>query len=472
MSNKDISLVIPTAVGASGGANESCANKVTSKLLSLHWEPIAEGNIVQDTVWNSIFSSPTPEEKSGKSPTQTPSRRTPLLRSHAKRRRASVGANMSNYLKENELEQLTSLFSKKAPVNTTIASNKSADNEKTKKINVFKVIDSTRSTNISIGLTSFRSSNLTIPQVLSAIDQFQMDILHDADLILRIKEMLPNESEFKSFSRIKSKDNDDSTTGITNPAELFLWNLCQISNLNKKVNGLLFANQFNIRITAVKDSVNSIASACEAIKCSIGLKEIMKSILAIGNAMNQSGSAISANNTMIKGFKVSSLLKLSQTKSTDGSSTVLDYLLQLLYERTQANSQDLKAMKAWQIDEDLQCVHACLKINMNELKNEMGLMKVEMNNIQTVLDHFKSSNSLMSVTALEEKLASMQSNYQQQQVIVNQCVTQCSDLCTYLSEDSAAIGMIFETLSTFIKSIQIAKTKLLANLKKQSKSKK
>lgn len=50
----------------------------------------------------------------------------------------------------------------------------------------------------------------------------------------------------------------------------------------------------------------------------------MKNVLAIGNAMNDGtwkGGAV--------GFKLSSLMRLSQTKSSDGSSTVLDYLVKV-----------------------------------------------------------------------------------------------------------------------------------------------
>jgi hypothetical protein len=53
-----------------------------------------------------------------------------------------------------------------------------------------------------------------------------------------------------------------------------------------------------------------------------GLREIMVSVLAIGNAMNQGSRKGSA-----MGFRLGSLVKLAQTKSTDGKSTVIDYLI-------------------------------------------------------------------------------------------------------------------------------------------------
>lgn len=55
-----------------------------------------------------------------------------------------------------------------------------------------------------------------------------------------------------------------------------------------------------------------------------GLEEIMHTVLTIGNAMNGGtwkGSAV--------GFRLSSLPKLNQTKSSDGKCTVLDYITQV-----------------------------------------------------------------------------------------------------------------------------------------------
>ena len=85
----------------------------------------------------------------------------------------------------------------------------------------------------------------------------------------------------------------------------------------------------------------------DSLKRSTGFKEVMKSVLAIGNAMNGGGGSGASYNTRssssvtgtgvgtggatseIKAFKLTSLLKLSQTKSTDGTATVMDYLLQV-----------------------------------------------------------------------------------------------------------------------------------------------
>lgn len=50
----------------------------------------------------------------------------------------------------------------------------------------------------------------------------------------------------------------------------------------------------------------------------------MQAILAVGNAMNGNNAG------SVVGFKLNSLTKLNQTKSADGKSTVLDYIVQVI----------------------------------------------------------------------------------------------------------------------------------------------
>lgn len=65
--------------------------------------------------------------------------------------------------------------------------------------------------------------------------------------------------------------------------------------------------------------------AIDLVLGSVGLKEAMKSILTIGNALNTG-----TRNGNARGFRLNSLMKLSETKSTDGTSTtVMQYLIQV-----------------------------------------------------------------------------------------------------------------------------------------------
>lgn len=261
----------------------------------------------------------------------------------------------------------------------------------------------------------------------------------------------------------------------------------------------------------------------DALKQSTGLKEVMKSVLAIGNAMNGVASApyntrSSVASGEIKAFKLSSLLKLSQTKSTDGSATVMDYLLQvhdvtclsdisnillsyyfidhyiqLLHERFQsaqeavevsggesAISKKEKAFLAFHVDEELASIHPCCKLNVIDLKNEARSLENELQNLQDLLNAMKTANGTVSesdrfhkknsfIENFEAKLDTMKADHKMlQKDALEPCLEKCKDICMYFGECNATYSPqnMFEILSTFIKNFNSIKKKLLMAAKK------
>ena len=63
-----------------------------------------------------------------------------------------------------------------------------------------------------------------------------------------------------------------------------------------------------------------------------------------------------------KAIKLASLTKLSQTKSVDGKSTVMDYLIQIM--TTRAQNGDMGSANALSIDEELKVLHVAKNINL------------------------------------------------------------------------------------------------------------
>lgn len=96
----------------------------------------------------------------------------------------------------------------------------------------------------------------------------------------------------------------------------------------------------------INSSLVTLRAVASQILSSEGLREIMVSVLAIGNAMNRGSWKGSAS-----GFRLGSLIKLVQTKSTDGKSTLLDYLILVLHERALGGSASCDA--ALTIDDEL-----------------------------------------------------------------------------------------------------------------------
>ena len=265
--------------------------------------------------------------------------------------------------------------------------------------------------------------------------------------------------------------------------------MSQVQDLKKKVNGLLFLCQFEQRTQCSLAALETLRAAAERIRGSAGLKEVMKSVLAIGNAMNNSGeSATVAQHTRssgapIKAFKLNSLLKLAQTKSTDGTATVMDYLLQLLSERTAKDGEgdgealsggagrigEAKAALALSIDVDLECVHACCKLSLSELRSEARALRCDVNTLQNLFSSMKEKAGGVSselLSEFESKLAAVGRLLTENDALLELCMARCTELCIYFSEDSSAPATVFAVLSAFIKNFSAIKAKLVAKNKK------
>ncbi|RVW83360.1 Formin-like protein 20 [Vitis vinifera] len=101
----------------------------------------------------------------------------------------------------------------------------------------------------------------------------------------------------------------------------FFLELMKVPRVESKLRVFSFKIQFGSQISDFRKSLNTVNSACEEVRNSVKLKEIMKKILYLGNTLNQGtarGSAV--------GFKLDSLLKLTDTRASNSKMTLMHYL--------------------------------------------------------------------------------------------------------------------------------------------------
>ncbi len=153
----DHNAVLGKAASTSSDSTSAVvASKPSSKLMAFHWDVLSTDTISRDSIWGQLNLQEEP------------------------------GLNT-------ELQQLETLFGKKT---TTKACVKSDGGEKKRK-NQPKIIDMTRSTNISICLTSFRSKGVTDDVLVTALESMDVGIL-SADFCSRLLEIIPTEAETKA----------------------------------------------------------------------------------------------------------------------------------------------------------------------------------------------------------------------------------------------------------------------------------
>uniref|UniRef100_A0AAZ3Q8A3 Disheveled-associated activator of morphogenesis 1 n=1 Tax=Oncorhynchus tshawytscha TaxID=74940 RepID=A0AAZ3Q8A3_ONCTS len=148
-----------------------------------------------------------------------------------------------------------------------------------------------------------------------------------------------------------------------------------INHYQQKLQSLYFKKKFAETIAGIKPKVEALIKASKEVLHSRNLKQLLEVVLAFGNYMNkgQRGNAY--------GFKVSSLNKIADTKSSiDKNITLLHYLITIL---------EKKYPKVLMFQEDLQSVPEAAKVNMTELEKEINNLRSGLKNVESELEFQK-----------------------------------------------------------------------------------
>lgn len=250
------------------------------------------------------------------------------------------------------MSELESLFS--ATVPKLDSGGKSGGRRKSvgSKTDKVHLVDLRRANNTEIMLTKVK---MPLPDMVAAALAMDESIL-DADQVENLIKFCPTKEE---MDLLKGYTGDRESLG---KCEQYFLELMKVPRVESKLRVFLFKIQFNSQITDFKKSLNTVNSACEEVRNSHKLKEIMKKILYLGNALNQGtarGSAI--------GFKLDSLLKLTDTRASNSKMTLMHYLCMVLASKSPA---------LLDFHEDLISLEASTKIQLKSLAEEMqAIMK-------------------------------------------------------------------------------------------------
>ncbi|KAL9223907.1 hypothetical protein vseg_000001 [Gypsophila vaccaria] len=134
--------------------------------------------------------------------------------------------------------------------------------------------------------------------------------------------------------------------------------------------------QFGTQVSDLRKSLCTVSSASDQIRNSIKLKQVMQTILSLGNALNHGtarGSAVD--------FRLDSLLKLTETRARNKKTTLMHYLCKVI---------DEKLPEVLDFSEDLASLEPASKIQLKYLAEEMqsinkGLEKVVQESCQRMM---------------------------------------------------------------------------------------
>ncbi|KAI5054887.1 hypothetical protein GOP47_0030032 [Adiantum capillus-veneris] len=265
---------------------------------------------------------------------------------------------------EFDMLELESLFSAAVPSgnNTPGASgNDKAGSRRAShapKQEIIHLVDMRRANNCEIMLTKVK---MPLPNMMNAVLALDSTVL-DSDQVENLIKFCPTKEEMDT---LRAFDGDKEALG---KCEQFFLELMRVPRAEAKLRVFSFKIQFSTQVQELRASLEVINSASSEVKGSSKLRRIMQTILSLGNALNQGtarGSAV--------GFKLDSLLKLSDTRARNNKMTLMHYLCKVISE---------KLPELVDVDKDLMHLEAATKIQLKSLAEEMqavskGLEKVE-----------------------------------------------------------------------------------------------
>ncbi|OCT68513.1 disheveled-associated activator of morphogenesis 1-A isoform X1 [Xenopus laevis] len=239
------------------------------------------------------------------------------------------------------------------------------------KVKELSVVDGRRAQNCNILLSRLKLTNEEIKRAILTMDE-QEDL--PKDMLEQLLKFVPEKSDIDLLEEHKHELDRMAK------ADRFLFEMSRINHYQQRLQSLYFKKKFAERVAEVKPKVEAIRDASKEVLQSKNLKQLLEVVLAFGNYMNkgQRGNAY--------GFKISSLNKIADTKSSiDKNITLLHYLITVV---------EKKYPKIVNLHEELQTISVAAKVNMTELEKEISALRNGLKSVENELEYQKTQPTL------------------------------------------------------------------------------
>jgi hypothetical protein len=331
--------------------------------------------------------------------------------------------------------------------------------EKTKKAGPVSILDPKTSQAMSIFLSQFKAKSLDelIKGILS-LDEAVFTAMH----IDQILKLIPSSDDIQNISDFL-KEHDASNLGIP---ENFALKLNGVPNLQARLTSFKFKYVFPTKRSEISVDIENFCKGCREIIESQNLHKMLELILLVGNFVNGGTNRGNAG-----GFKLSSLTKITDTKSTDNKSTLMNYLASV----TQTKFPDILNFY-----KELAHVEAASKVNLSTTTAEVASVKKEFATLSKTTESISKANdddsfqSIMAqfITKATEEIDVLGTAF-------NKMDLDYKELCDFYGEDtktdpSEVLGIFLKFSESFeaaLKENEAAKMAAEKNAKREAAKK-
>ncbi|NXD83579.1 FHDC1 protein, partial [Halcyon senegalensis] len=209
------------------------------------------------------------------------------------------------------------------------------------------ILDAKRSMNIGIFLKQFKKSAESIIEDIyhGRSEPYGSELLHE------FLKLLPEAEEVK---KLKAFDGDVSKLS---QADSFMYLLIQVPNYVLRIEAMVLEREFSPSCASLQDDMKIIRRATKELMTCEELHSILHLVLQAGNIMNAGGYAGNA-----VGFKLSSLLKLADTKANKPGMSLLHFVA------LEAQKKDAALLN---FSEKIRDVHEAARLSIDNVEAEL-----------------------------------------------------------------------------------------------------
>jgi len=226
--------------------------------------------------------------------------------------------DLDSILKEMPYEMLESNFAAK------VIEKKSEDSAAAeKKQQTVNIIDGKTSQAIAIFVKGFKG--LTIPEIIKALQHCDEKVF-EVGMIATLLKCLPQKEEMQNIHDFLQKE--ENAASLLGVAENFALEIEKVNKLEAKLKAFGNKMAYPSKLTDLTADVHTVDQACVETLQSKSLMSIFEYILMFVNFLN-SGT----NRAGVSGFKLNTLAKLRDAKTTDNKQNMIHILVKFMEEK-------------------------------------------------------------------------------------------------------------------------------------------
>ncbi|XP_055541574.1 disheveled-associated activator of morphogenesis 1 isoform X1 [Wyeomyia smithii] len=236
------------------------------------------------------------------------------------------------------------------------------------KAKILSVIDGRRAQNCTILLSKLKMTDEEISKAILSMDSNEQLPI---DMVEQLLKFTPSAEE-RALLDEHSEDIDSLAR-----ADRFLYEISKIPHYEQRLRSLHYKKRFQVTVNDLSPRIANVMEASREVARSRRLRKLLELVLALGNYMNR-GARGNAS-----GFRLASLNRLADTKSSAAKgTTLLHYLVQII---------EKKFKDILLLEEDLPHVKEASKVSLGEMDKDISMLRAGLAEVNREIEFHRSS---------------------------------------------------------------------------------